>query len=98
MKTITTDQREVIDALLAEEDVGGISAAILEKDIHVTDALRALSAIAHEHVKLVFCGGKCGIEASISASGSTVRTLAGCKRARMFDFTPGANSRRVRHQ
>lgn len=57
MKTITTDQRELIDALLAEQDVGGISAAILEKDIHVTDALRALSAIAHEHVRLVFCGG-----------------------------------------
>jgi len=47
----------LIDALLAEQDVGGISAAILEKDIHVTDALRALSAIAHEHVGLVFCGG-----------------------------------------
>ena len=57
MKTITTDQRELIDALLAEGDFGGISAAILEKDIHVTDALRALSTMAHEHVKLVFCGG-----------------------------------------
>ncbi|KEZ00844.1 hypothetical protein GQ57_38470 [Burkholderia sp. MSh2] len=57
MKTITIDQRELIDALLAEKDVGGISAAILEKDIHVTDALRALSAIVHEHVQLVFCGG-----------------------------------------
>lgn len=57
MRTITTDQRELIDALLAERDVGGISAAILEKDIHVTDALRALSTLAHEHVTLVFCGG-----------------------------------------
>ncbi|MGG1948955.1 nucleotidyl transferase AbiEii/AbiGii toxin family protein [Trinickia sp. NRRL B-1857] len=57
MRTITTDQRELIDALLAEEDVDGLSAAILEKDIHVTDALRALSAISHEHVNLVFCGG-----------------------------------------
>jgi len=47
----------LIDALLAEKDVGGISAAILEKDIHVTDALRALSSLAHDHVKLVFCGG-----------------------------------------
>jgi predicted nucleotidyltransferase component of viral defense system len=57
MRTITTDQRELIDALLAERDVGGISAAILEKDIHVTDALRALSALEHEHVTLIFCGG-----------------------------------------
>ncbi|WP_320533893.1 nucleotidyl transferase AbiEii/AbiGii toxin family protein (plasmid) [Robbsia andropogonis] len=57
MKTITIDQRELIDALLAEKDVGGLSAAILEKDIHVTDALRAMSAIAHDHVQLVFCGG-----------------------------------------
>ncbi|TOZ98134.1 nucleotidyl transferase AbiEii/AbiGii toxin family protein [Burkholderia pseudomallei] len=57
MKTITTDQRELIDALLAEKDVGRISAAILEKDSHVTDALRALSTLANEHVTLVFCGG-----------------------------------------
>jgi predicted nucleotidyltransferase component of viral defense system len=56
MRTITTDQRELIDALIAEEDLGGISAALLEKDIHVTDALRALSTITHEHVTLVFCG------------------------------------------
>jgi len=57
MRTITADQRELIDALLAEKDVGGVSAAILEKDIHVTDALRALSTLAHEHATLVFCGG-----------------------------------------
>ena len=30
---------------------------MLEKDIHVTDALRVLSNLAHEHVRFVFCGG-----------------------------------------
>ncbi|WP_175981972.1 nucleotidyl transferase AbiEii/AbiGii toxin family protein [Burkholderia sp. BCC1630] len=57
MKTITDNQRDLIDELLAEQTLGDISAAILEKDIHVTDALRSLTTIEHEHVRLVFCGG-----------------------------------------
>lgn len=57
MRTITADQQDLIDSLIAEGEFGGISASILEKDIHVTDALRVLSTIKHEHVTLVFCGG-----------------------------------------
>ncbi|AJC23608.1 nucleotidyl transferase AbiEii/AbiGii toxin family protein [Pandoraea pulmonicola] len=57
MRTISKEQLELIDALVAEEDLGGISAAILEKDIHVTDALRALASLEHRNTRLVFCGG-----------------------------------------
>ncbi|MCL6701049.1 hypothetical protein [Pseudomonas sp. T1.Ur] len=42
MKTITPEQVELIDAVLAEVDVGFLTASILEKDIHVTDALQHL--------------------------------------------------------
>ncbi|VVD93908.1 hypothetical protein PCO31110_01779 [Pandoraea communis] len=57
MKIISKDQRDLIDALIIEQDLDGISAAILEKDIHVSDALRALASIEHESLQLVFCGG-----------------------------------------
>ena len=42
MKTLDGTQIELIDAILAERDVGGLTPAIFEKDIHVTDALLAL--------------------------------------------------------
>jgi hypothetical protein len=42
MKTITPEQIELIDAVLAEVNVGLLTASILEKDVHVTDALQAL--------------------------------------------------------
>jgi predicted nucleotidyltransferase component of viral defense system len=57
MKTITQSQVELIDAVIAEKDVGGLTAAILEKDVHVTEALHALSVLDHPHVSFVFCGG-----------------------------------------
>lgn len=57
MKTITQSQVELIDAVIAEKDVGGLTAAILEKDVHVTEALHALSVLEHPHVSFVFCGG-----------------------------------------
>lgn len=41
MKKITSRQRELVDAVIAEKNIGGLTAAILEKDIHVTDALHA---------------------------------------------------------
>lgn len=44
MKTITPDQAELIEAVLAEFDVGLLTASILEKDVHVTDALRLVSS------------------------------------------------------
>ncbi|RQJ19375.1 hypothetical protein IPC8_09535 [Pseudomonas aeruginosa] len=51
MKAITPDQSELIEAVLAELDVGLLTASILEKDIHVTDAMEY--PVTHP----VFCGG-----------------------------------------
>lgn len=57
MKTITGAQSELIQAVLAERDVGELTAGILEKDIHVTDALEALFTAELPGVHLIFCGG-----------------------------------------
>ncbi|MFW9270470.1 nucleotidyl transferase AbiEii/AbiGii toxin family protein [Pseudomonas sp. NR3] len=57
MKTITPEQVELIDAVLAEVDVGFLTASILEKDIHVTDALQHLIGMQFPGIRLVFCGG-----------------------------------------
>lgn len=57
MKTITGAQSELIQAVLAERDVGELTAGILEKDIHVTDALEALFTTELPGVRLIFCGG-----------------------------------------
>tara|TARA_R110001599_G_scaffold127379_8_gene300743 strand:+ start:7945 stop:8484 length:540 start_codon:yes stop_codon:yes gene_type:complete len=58
MKTISAEQAEIIDAVVAERDVGGLTAAIFEKDIHVTDSLVALfEAPLENDVELIFCGG-----------------------------------------
>lgn len=57
MKTITPEQVELIDAVLAEVDVGFLTASILEKDIHVTDALQRLMEMQFPGIRLVFCGG-----------------------------------------
>ena len=57
MKTIRPELVELIDAVLAEVDVGLLTASILEKDVHVTDALQALMGMQFPGVRLVFCGG-----------------------------------------
>lgn len=57
MRKLKTDRAELIDALLVETETGDITAALLEKDEHLTDALRAIFALSFEHVQLVFCGG-----------------------------------------
>lgn len=57
MKVITPDQAELIEAVLAELDVGLLTASILEKDVHVTDALVVLLAMQYPATRLVFCGG-----------------------------------------
>lgn len=57
MKTITGAQSELIQAVLAERDVGELTAGLLEKDIHVTDALEALFTAGLPGVRLIFCGG-----------------------------------------
>ena len=45
MKVLSPERQELIDALVAETTMGGITAGLLEKDEHLTDALRALFAI-----------------------------------------------------
>ena len=57
MKTLSQDRLDLIDALLAESETGDLTAALLEKDEHLTDALRAVFGLQFEHASLVFCGG-----------------------------------------
>lgn len=57
MKKLSQARLDLIEALLAETDTGGITAALLEKDEHLTEALRAVFGLRFEHATLVFCGG-----------------------------------------
>lgn len=57
MKKISDAQLDLIDALVAEYNIGGLNASILEKDIHVTDTLCSIMAISDPKIRLVFCGG-----------------------------------------
>lgn len=57
MKVLSFERQELIDALVAETAMGGITAGLLEKDEHLTDALRALFALPLDAMSLVFCGG-----------------------------------------
>jgi predicted nucleotidyltransferase component of viral defense system len=57
VRVLTTERRELIDALVAEADIGDISAGLLEKDEHLTAALQAVFELRFEHATLVFCGG-----------------------------------------
>ena len=57
MKVLSPERQELIDALVAETAMGGITAGLLEKDEHLTDALRALFALQLDGMRLVFCGG-----------------------------------------
>jgi predicted nucleotidyltransferase component of viral defense system len=57
MRALAQGRLDLIDALVAESDLKGITAGLLEKDEHLTDALRAVFALNLEHVTLVFCGG-----------------------------------------
>jgi len=57
MKTLDGSQIDLIDAVLAEGDVGGLTPAIFEKDIHVTDELLALLGQSFAGATLYFCGG-----------------------------------------
>jgi len=57
MRKITESQVELIDAVIAEKATGGLTPAILEKDIHVTEALHTLFSIQYPHIDLIFCGG-----------------------------------------
>lgn len=57
MRALRPQRLELIDALVAETALGGITAGLLEKDEHLTDALRALFALRLDGVSLAFCGG-----------------------------------------
>jgi len=57
MRALSTERRELIDALVAEADMGGVTAGLLEKDEHLTAALQAVFDLKFEHASLVFCGG-----------------------------------------
>ncbi|MCU7370006.1 nucleotidyl transferase AbiEii/AbiGii toxin family protein [Paucibacter sp. O1-1] len=57
MRVLAPERRELIEALVAETAPGGITAGLLEKDEHLTDALRALFSLKPEGIQLVFCGG-----------------------------------------
>jgi predicted nucleotidyltransferase component of viral defense system len=57
MRALRPQRLELIDALVAETALGGITAGLLEKDEHLTDALRALFALPLDGVSLAFCGG-----------------------------------------
>lgn len=58
MKTISDDQQRLIDDAIGELSLA-LSPAILEKDILVTEALRAISQVNLPGLALTFCGGTC---------------------------------------
>ena len=57
MRALRPEQIELIDALVAQTALSGITAGLLEKDEHLTDALRALFALRLDGMHLAFCGG-----------------------------------------
>jgi predicted nucleotidyltransferase component of viral defense system len=57
MRTLSAERIELIDALVAEANIGDITAGLLEKDEHLTAALQAVFGLSFEHASLVFCGG-----------------------------------------
>ena len=57
MKVLPPERLELIDALVADSTWSGITAGLLEKDEHLTDALRTLFALRLDGMVLVFCGG-----------------------------------------
>jgi predicted nucleotidyltransferase component of viral defense system len=57
MRGLTKDRLDLIEALEAEADLGGVTTGLLEKDEHLTDALQAMFALKFECVELIFCGG-----------------------------------------
>jgi predicted nucleotidyltransferase component of viral defense system len=57
VRTLSTERHELIDALVAEADIGGVTASLLEKDEHLTAALQAVFELKFEYASLIFCGG-----------------------------------------
>lgn len=57
MRRLTEQQVELIDAWLAQSGTNEVTPSLLEKDVHVTAALKVLQQIEHPAFNLVFCGG-----------------------------------------
>jgi predicted nucleotidyltransferase component of viral defense system len=57
VRSLTKERRELIEALVAEANIGDITASLLEKDEHLTAALEAIFELKFTHASLVFCGG-----------------------------------------
>lgn len=57
MTILRPERLELIEAVVAESALSGITAGLLEKDEHLTDALRSLFALQLDGMHLVFCGG-----------------------------------------
>jgi predicted nucleotidyltransferase component of viral defense system len=57
MRALRPQQLDLIDALVAQTPFGGLTAGLLEKDEHLTDALQALFALRLDGMHLAFCGG-----------------------------------------
>ncbi len=56
MRSLSPEQVELIVAA-ANEGLSLFSAGALEKDVHLTEVLRALKLVETEDLELVFCGG-----------------------------------------
>ncbi len=56
MRSLSPEQVELIVAA-ANEGLSLFSAGALEKDVHLTEVLRALTLVETEDFELVFCGG-----------------------------------------
>ena len=50
MRILAKDRADLIEALVAETDLGRVTAGLLEKDEHLTDALR--TAVSYTHLTL----------------------------------------------
>ncbi len=57
MRALRPKRLELINALVAQTGFGGITAGLLEKDEHLTDALRALFELPLEGMHLALCSG-----------------------------------------
>ena len=94
MRSLSSARRELIEALIAEGDVGGITAALLEKDEHLTDALRAVFSLKIEGLRLIFCGGS-----SLSKAHGLIERMSEDADIKVVGTDEAASwSTRVRHQ
>ncbi len=57
MRALADDRAELIEAVVAGSAQSGLTLSLLEKDEHLTDALRAVFSLQFECVELVFAGG-----------------------------------------